>query len=47
MPGNCYVLSDKPGVVPGDVGAAAAAEEEKEVELEVRKVSSFILIVKH
>ena len=44
MPGNCYVLSDKPGVVPGDVGAAAATEEEKEVELEVRKVFRFSLI---
>ena len=41
VPGNCYVLSDKPGIVPGDVGAAAATEEEKEVELEVRKVFRF------
>ena len=29
VPGNCYVLSDKPGVVPGDVGSAAVVEVEE------------------
>jgi len=46
VPGNCYVLSDKPGVVPGDVGAAAAAEEEKEVELEVKGDVDFHMLGK-
>lgn len=37
VPGNCYVLSDKPGVVPEDVGSAAVVEEEEvEEELPVK-----------
>merc|ERR1719193_2555180 len=37
VPGNCYVLSDKPGVLPSDIGAAAVEEEEEDdVELEVK-----------
>ena len=45
VPGNCYVLSDKHGVVPGDVGAAAA-EEETEVELEVKGDVDFHMLGK-
>ena len=35
VPGNCYVLSEKPGVLPGEIGAAAIEEEEQEVEEEI------------
>jgi hypothetical protein len=35
VPGTCYVLSDKPGVVPGDLGSSAAEEEEEDEELEI------------
>ena len=45
VPGNCYVLSDKPGVVPGDVGAASG-EEETEVELEVKGEVDFHMLGK-
>jgi len=32
VPGTCYVLSDEPGVVPGDIGAESQEEEEEEEE---------------
>merc|ERR1719310_2406259 len=36
VPGTCYVLSDKPGVLPDDFGLAAEEEEEEEEELELK-----------
>jgi len=36
VPGTCYVLSDKPGVLPDDFGLAAEEEEEEEEELELQ-----------